>query len=406
MFFKNKKNAAVLAEKLRQSEERLHIWKIKVDEAHNIAAAELNFELFINLAESVTGAFKMTCNLLKYRYKNVKITMVYTFANDFYVFDSENPERGESFYPHHAEVTSLISGKKFVFLNGFALKEQNAGFAGENARLVCVVPLNGGYMILESDDEETLPVVREEEYLLTVAGLLSECIASVKNNKISKPEPVTDETISEPEIVSEPDSDDIFSALRKIDGLELDSAIETMGGLEDVYEKSVRMFIRLTPENAGKMDGLLTDDLKSFAIEIHGMKGSLNNIGAYSLGSRAAEIEASAKSGGADACRESYPPFRESLMLFHNALKTALPGEEAAEQEHGDMTALSESLIKAKEAVDDFDAYAAAEIMRNAGGYSYGEETDALIKEAVALLENFDPESAGSIIDKLINNIK
>jgi len=443
--------------------EKLRAREIKLVQAHTVTAAGLRFDLFIKEAENVPQAFRMTLALLCCQYESVRATLVYASGNDFYALlshvreDGERVTREANYYPGHAFVMALVAGKRFVFLNAFALKEHKTDFAGADTRIACIIPLTDreeakGYIMLESADEETLSVTREEEFMRAAARYLSRWLASFEKSRGAAPKtpartarkdaapPPAKDAAPPPAAVKEnaaiavplqkpanlfvgmggetdtdsgdaDDADDsgtggALAPLREIDGLDLDAALETMGGMEDVYEKSVRLFARLAPETVEKMDGFIDTDLGAFAVEIHGVKGSLNNIGALTLGGKAAEIEAAAKSGGVDVCRERYPRFRESLMEFHGRLVSALPEEDGAgERPAGDKRALPELLRKAEEAAGDFDAYAAAEIMQGMLEFTYGAETDSLIREAIALLERYDCENAAVIIQKLITGV-
>jgi len=178
--------------------ERIRIRETKLVQASAVTAAGLRFDLFIKEAQSVPQAFKMTSALLHYQYKSVKVTLVYPSDNDFYALSSRAGEDGErtmeeaGYFLRHSRVMQLLAGKKFVFLNGFMIKEQFADFAEENSRIVCLVPIMAeeeikGYIIIESAQEENLPVVREEAFLLSVAGELAKWIVSFETSRKPKP---------------------------------------------------------------------------------------------------------------------------------------------------------------------------------------------------------------------------
>jgi len=400
--------------------EQLRVREIRHTQMQAITAAGLRFDLFIKCAESVPQAFKMTLALFRYQYDSVRVTIVYPSQDDFYALisyiggDGRRVTEEADYFLRHEQVLSLIAGKEFVFLNNFTLKELGADFADANTQIACIAPLiigdvTKGYIILESGDEETLPVVREEEFLRSVAGELAGWISSFEKSRMTEPKILAGRGGSLPPAAGDADDTaadataDALALLREIDGLEVDAAIAVMGGMDDVYEKTVRLFTRLAPDCIDRMIGLIDTDLNAFAVEIHGIKGSLNNIGASELGVKAAEIESAAKSGDINFCRENWPPYREKLVEFHGKLMSALPERETGERSAGDESALLELLRNAKVAAEDFDAYGAMDIMRGALEYTYGVETDSLIRESVAFLESYDCENAAVIIEKLIN---
>ncbi|MCL2078560.1 MAG: Hpt domain-containing protein [Oscillospiraceae bacterium] len=429
-----KAKTAALPDEMFRMDEQLFVSIIKSKQAQAIAAAELNFELFAKEANSIGQAYQMVQAMLHYRFKSLKTTFVYASANDFYVLSRFFGEDGQSiseesaYFSHHAQIMELLEGKVFIFFNGFMLREQNAGFAGENTCMVCLVPLTAadgikGYIILESDRDGDISVTEDEEYLLYTARKLSEWISlfeaaqnKSQNQAESDPSkndmaeantsgPNTGEAIpavSTDAVINNTREEQLISLLREVKGLDVDNALLTMGGLADVYLRTVRLFIRLTPNVAQTAKALIDSDLPAFGVQIHGLKGSLNNIGAVRLGAAAAQIEKAAKTGELAICKESYPPFLELLLDFHKRLSQSMPETDSEERPRGDTAALFDILEKVKEAADSYDAYEAAEILKNAREFSYGEEKDALIGEAASCLESYDCEGAAAIVEKII----
>jgi CheY-like chemotaxis protein/HPt (histidine-containing phosphotransfer) domain-containing protein len=206
----------------------------------------------------------------------------------------------------------------------------------------------------------------------------------------------------------------LISALEKIEGLNTAAALETMGGLREVYEKTVRMFARLTPETIEKMNGeLSSSDMKAYAVDIHGMKGSLRNIGAFELGDIAYKLEMTAKAGDEAFCKANYPNFRELLTAFHKKIADTIAEFDAKDsagktcaKQSGDMRFLAENLEKAFEAVDGFDANEANSFMKKIAEFTYGSEIDILIDDIIKPLEKFDCDSALPSIEKLREKLK
>jgi len=357
-------------------------------------------------ANGIQQAFRLALTALRGRYESLRLTLVYTNPNPTYALSynkgsGEDDVRETDSFPRHAEVMPLLAGKRMVFLNAFVIRESGVRFTAHKTALACLVSLFEGeeafgYIIVESDSRDGLSVVREEAFLCHTAAELSGRISAHKSALRT-----ADGSVFSPSAETPPEQAGAAAALRGLDGLNVDAAIKATGGFEDVYESSVRLFIRLLPETLLRMDGYLETDMAAFAIDVHGLKGSLYSIGAAALGNRAARIEEAAKSGDTAHCEEHYPPFREALTEFLKKITGALPSPNAVEKQAGDARFLLDRLEKAVELARDFDAFEAKNAMTEAAGFTYNPEADSLIHEITDSLERFDCESALQLMEKL-----
>jgi len=203
---------------------------------------------------------------------------------------------------------------------------------------------------------------------------------------------------------NEKQEDDLksISLLRKVDNINVDPAMEVMGGLADVYLKTVKLTMRLLPETIAKMDEYLEkSDIPAFAIEVHGLKSVLSNIGATALGKTAAKIEKNAKEGDIEYCFESYPDFRGALIKLHEQLIEALPVQSADTKESADKSLLTKVIIDVKAAAESYDAMLALELIATHRNVSYGKEIDEMIQNIAFAFEEFNCENALEIITKM-----
>jgi CheY-like chemotaxis protein/HPt (histidine-containing phosphotransfer) domain-containing protein len=92
-----------------------------------------------------------------------------------------------------------------------------------------------------------------------------------------------------------------------IDGLDLHAGLERFGGDGESYIDILRSFADNTPTLLDKLEN--TDDLKGYAIAVHGIKGSGRGIGANILGDRAEALEKAAKADNAGFIKEKTPDF-------------------------------------------------------------------------------------------------
>jgi HAMP domain-containing protein/HPt (histidine-containing phosphotransfer) domain-containing protein len=434
-----------MSEALNKMMERFRIHARMQAENHTMATTRLQYRLFVGEAVDVPQAYRMTMALLRHQFESLKIVAVYADPSPRYMIRYQKTATGEpdvvdsDSYPYHSETLGLLAERRAVFFNKFMLVEHEVGFTDEDTEIACIVAVavekkTSGYFILETKNRELLSVVKEETFLLSVADELAAWISTRKAEQkaeraaeataaASRAAAIAAEAAARRRQVAIPvEHGEAIAALVGIEGLSVDAALETMGGLEDVYERAIRLFIRLAPEAAVKMDGYLciggqsppnpvddeTDadaikvaDIKAFAIEIHGMKGSLNNIGAAGLAAKAAGLEDKAKSGDAAYCITEYPHFRELMLALRDKIEAALPVDADTQKPEGDKKALLDALDKAAEFAEAFDAFEAKGLMLKAAESTYGAEADALLEGIIAELEIFNCDSAVAVIEKL-----
>ena len=194
-----------------------------------------------------------------------------------------------------------------------------------------------------------------------------------------------------------------YAALRAVAGLEMEQALDAMGGLIDVYVSAVRLSARLMPETMAQMDACMADaDAENFAVQIHGLKSVLRNIGAFALGLRAGALETEAKDGILPV--DTYAAFRQDLGNFHAALTTALAGyPDGAGEPQGqlDEAAYKATLSAAQTAAADFDSMAALKLLRP---FAAGLAEDAALQAVIQALEVFDCEGAAQLLAPLLDS--
>ncbi len=191
--------------------------------------------------------------------------------------------------------------------------------------------------------------------------------------------------------------------LREISGLSVDEALSSVGGVVKIYERIIRHTARLLPENIDKLDMLVETDVPLYQIEVHGIKSVLNNLGAYSLGEKAYELERLTQDGVADeSCKRIHLAFRKELSELSNALDVALNGGDGERNKpEGGRELIVKALPKIRNAIDAFDATAACEFLLMVKKFSYGEELDALLEDLERSLERYNYEGALEVIRRI-----
>ena len=198
------------------------------------------------------------------------------------------------------------------------------------------------------------------------------------------------------------DDSNSISLLRKSGDINVDSAIDAMGGLADVYLKTVKLTTRLLPETLAMLDDYYEkQDIPAFTVQVHGLKSVLNNIGATALGKTAAKLEKKAKDDDIEYCNKSYPGFKEALIKLHEQLNEAFSVKSANNRESADKSLLTQVIVDVKAAAEGYDAVLALELIAPHRDVFYDDEIDEMIQNIAFALEEFDCENALEIITKI-----
>ncbi|MCL2634278.1 MAG: ATP-binding protein [Oscillospiraceae bacterium] len=282
------------------------------------------------------------------------------------------------------------------------------------------------HMMPEMDGVKATQLIRaiEGEYYMklpiialtanAVIGMREMFLESGMNDFIAKPiEPsklddmlrkwIPAEKINEGEIVIRDEktqnTGDFFEILGKIPGISAERALTYAGGSDTLLEKNVRMIVGLLPESTEKLNELIKKDMASFAIQVHGVKNMLGNIGAHLLAESAQELEGLAKAGEREACLELGTHFLEDLSRLTKEMKKLL--SEPEDKPIGDKELFYAALPKIAEASELFDSALALEILGGLNGFSYGSEIDKAAEQLTRAFERFDFDTVADLLNKL-----
>ncbi|MCL2204510.1 MAG: ATP-binding protein [Defluviitaleaceae bacterium] len=173
--------------------------------------------------------------------------------------------------------------------------------------------------------------------------------------------------------------------------LDVYNALVALGGMQEVYENTVKLSARLMPGSIQKMDAFLaTGDLKNFAIEVHGLKGVARSIGATEIAATASRLEIAALNNGREFCKSTYPAFKATVMDFAQQLSQAINQVPAAKKEEINPRDVLEKIKIAKQIAEGYDATGALEHMKPLIHTSFNEEAELLLEEVVFNLEEFN----------------
>ncbi len=203
----------------------------------------------------------------------------------------------------------------------------------------------------------------------------------------------------------------LFDRLRRIEGMDVDAALKCLSGMEEIYASSLALLIRRLPESLERLDAFLAGgDIKGFAIEVHGLKGSLRAIGAVALGEVSEELEMAAKDNQLESCVENLPDYLAAVRSLLNKLSAAQ--EEAAAETAGETSPppaaakgeageLREKLAEVRGLLDSFESDAALELLAIVRRKDYGGDLNEMLKQVCGKIEAFDYDGAMALIDAL-----
>jgi CheY-like chemotaxis protein/HPt (histidine-containing phosphotransfer) domain-containing protein len=180
-----------------------------------------------------------------------------------------------------------------------------------------------------------------------ITGAREEFMAAGMNDMLTKPiqkellfralqnwlpaEKITKEAITA--LADETSNSELWKKIEQINGLDAKTGLDRISGQREIYEKSLKLMINEIDKCEKSLNEFLAaDDMKNFSIKAHGMKGSLANIGAMELSSRAYELETASDSSrqkqcDKDFCASRLPSFLEDLKRLGSDIQAALEGE-------------------------------------------------------------------------------
>ncbi|MDR0654785.1 MAG: HAMP domain-containing protein [Treponema sp.] len=347
----------------------------------------------------------------------------------------ESPWPQDSEFPYHWQVISFIKDKKYVNFNAYSLKEAGLIFTSRYSFFLCIVPLFAGeelmaYVIMESGKERG-PFINDDTSLTFIQDIVSYAFLRRSSISASREDPNESRlsaSVKKVDIASVKvqDSEDLLpeeemmdrkpdplQAARAIEGLDVDRGLNLLAGSAEQYFELIKFSAPVFRNSIERMDSFLgNDDLPAFAIEVHGAKGALNNIGASGLGEEALRLEKESKAGNGEFCKINYPAFRKRLealveSLVSLGIKTGSSNTAETDAAGAGVLAeeLSGALKKAAGACESYDAFKAQEYLvpyvHNAG---LDEETGKKLAFICEKLNNVDYDEALTAIRELLEH--
>ncbi|MFP3090811.1 ATP-binding protein [Treponema sp. TIM-1] len=170
------------------------------------------------------------------------------------------------------------------------------------------------------------------------------------------------------------------------------AALLRYGNSGTVYIPILKSFITHTPVLLEKMGIHLETSLPDYAIEVHGLKGTCNAIGAGGIAAIAGELELAVQEGNFDLVRQRYETLRKQALALTERLKALLDEWEAGlpgEEKEPRVKPERELLARLSAAAGAFNANATEEILGELERYRY-EQGQEIIEWLREQAENFD----------------
>jgi signal transduction histidine kinase/DNA-binding NarL/FixJ family response regulator/HPt (histidine-containing phosphotransfer) domain-containing protein len=175
-------------------------------------------------------------------------------------------------------------------------------------------------------------------------------------------------------------------------GVDFSAALIRCGNSGAAYMGILKSFVAHTPLLLEKMDSRLEASSPDYAIEVHGLKGTCNVIGAEGTAALAQELEFAAKEGNFDPVRQKHGGLRTQALDLTERLGALLedwesgrPGTEKEQRAGPDR----ELLARLSAAAAELKSNGVEEILGELEQYRYqeGQELIAWLREQA---ENFD----------------
>jgi len=162
-----------------------------------------------------------------------------------------------------------------------------------------------------------------------------------------------------------------------IEGLDLEAGIIRFGGNPKLYAKIIKTFVDNIDAHLDKLAGLTREGLADYAIEVHGVKGSLYGISANKVGDMAKDLEIAAKGDDYDTVLAGNVPFIESVKELNVSLQALLDeyesGAEAGQKKAEPDKAVLQTMLDASR---DFDVEKMQDALKELEKYEYDKDGD------------------------------
>ena len=176
----------------------------------------------------------------------------------------------------------------------------------------------------------------------------------------------------------------------------------------NVLAESVREFVTLIPTQAGKLAKAYeqipaAEGFEAYRIQVHGMKSSAATVGIVPLAGMAKLLESAAKDCDEEAVHRMHELFLREWNAYTDKLDGVFGiGEDAgAKKPAADMAQVGAMIDEIIAAMEDFDVDTADSLVGELSEYAYDEMVQPLIQEIRAAVTDLDEDRVRELKEKL-----
>ena len=226
------------------------------------------------------------------------------------------------------------------------------------------------------------------------------------------PENKKEEAIEEEESVADKNQavddneENLLNMLKQIENVDYDKAMTLCGKSEDILLSVIEVYVKSYSQIKERIDSTYAkEDLKNYAIEVHGVKSSSRSIGNDALGEMAYRLEIEAKDGNIAYVKENHSEFAMKYEQFVGKLKEIVDKLKTEEKIEKVKFSKEEMLSMINECIslyDEFETTKAEEVLKKLQCAECDENIMNLINDAIDSAELFDFDE----VTKILTNIK
>ena len=226
------------------------------------------------------------------------------------------------------------------------------------------------------------------------------------------PENKKEEAMEEEESVADnneavdDNEENLRNMLRRIENVDYDKAMTLCGKSEDILLSVIEVYVKSYSQIKERIDSTYAkEDLKNYAIEVHGVKSSSRSIGNDVLGEMAYRLEIEAKDGNIAYVKENHSEFAMKYEQFVGKLKEIVDKLKTEEKIEKVKFSKEEMLSMINECIslyDEFETTKAEEVLKKLQCAECDENIMNLINDAIDSAELFDFDE----VTKILTNIK
>jgi len=196
---------------------------------------------------------------------------------------------------------------------------------------------------------------------------------------------------------------EFWARVSKIAGLSVRTGLERVDGQRNVYEKTLKfMILEIEKSEKNLAEFLAAEKMDSFRIEVHGLKGSLANVGAMGLAEKAYDLEMESGKSDIEFCAANLQTLIDGIDALRAELQEAfsiLRQTSAPPEIPPEFPPIAERLL---EAIEDVEMIAIDREVENLTGLKPNgalKEEIEYIRDAVMMM---DYDGAAERIRKLL----